>query len=178
MGGIDTGRLIFLDESGVTTEMTRRHGRGLGCARVQEGTPAGYWKVLNEVGTVSRAGWAATMTIEAATDGEVFRAYLEHVLCPQLNAGQIALMDNLSTHKVNGVRELVEASGAELRCLPPYSPDFNPIEKCWSKVKQALLAATARTLEALEQATADALATVTAENAANCFRQSVYAQQQ
>lgn len=174
MGGIDAERLIFLDESGVTTEMTRRYGRALGGARVQEGTPAGHWKTLTVVGAVSRAGWVATMTIEAATDGEVFRAYLEHVLCPQLKAGQIVVMDNLSAHKVSGVRELIEASGAELRYLPPYSPDFNPIEKCWSKVKQALRAAKARTLVALEQAMADALATVTAENAKNCFRHCGY----
>jgi transposase len=177
MGGIDAERLIFLDESGVTTEMTRRYGRALGGARVAEGTPAGHWKTLTVVGAVSRAGWVATMTIEAATDGEVFRAYLEHVLCPQLKAGQIVVMDNLSAHKVNGVRELIEASGAELRYLPPYSPDFNPIEKCWSKVKQSLRSAKARTLEALQQAMAEALATVTADNAANCFHHCGYGRQ-
>ena len=174
MGRIEAERLIFLDESGVTTEMTRRYGRALGSARVQEGTPAGHWKTLTVLGAVGQSGWVATMTIPASTDGEVFRAYLEHVLCPQLKAGQIVVMDNLSAHKVSGVRALIEATGAELRYLPPYSPDFNPIEKCWSKVKQALRATKARTLETLEQAMADALATVTAQNAANCFRHCGY----
>jgi len=174
MGRIDTQRLIFLDESGVTTELTRRYGRAVGSARVQEGTPAGHWKTLTVLGAVGQSGWVATMTIEAATDGEVFRAYLEHVLCPQLKAGQIVVMDNLSAHKVSGVRALIEAAGAELRYLPPYSPDFNPIEKCWSKVKQALRATKARTLETLEQAMTNALATVTAPNAANCFRHCGY----
>jgi transposase len=174
MGRIEAERLIFLDESGVTTEMTRRYGRALGSARVQEGTPAGHWKTLTVLGAVCQSGWVATMTIQAATDGEVFRAYLEHVLCPQLKSGQIVVMDNLSAHKVNGVRALIEAAGAELRYLPPYSPDFNPIEKCWSKVKQALRATKARTLETLEQAMADALTTITAQNAANCFRHCGY----
>jgi transposase len=174
MGRIDAQRMIFLDESGVTTELTRRYGRAVGGARVQEGTPAGHWKTLTVLGAVSPVGWVATMTIEAATDGDVFRAYLEQVLCPQLKAGQIVVLDNLSAHKVSGVRALIEATGAELRYLPPYSPDFNPIEKCWSKVKQALRATKARTLETLEQAMADSLATVTAPNAANCFRQCGY----
>ena len=174
MGRIEADRLIFLDESGVTTEMTRRYGRALGGSRVPEGTPAGHWKTLTVLGAVGQAGWVATMTIEASTDGDVFRAYLEHVLCPQLKAGQIVVMDNLSAHKVSGVRALIEAAGAELRYLPPYSPDFNPIEKCWSKVKQALRATKARTLGTLEQAMADALATVTAQNAANCFRHCGY----
>lgn len=174
MERIEAERLIFLDESGVTTEMTRRYGRALGSARVAEGTPAGHWKMLTVLGAVGQSGWVATMTIQAATDGEVFCAYLEHVLCPQLKAGQIVVMDNLSAHKVSGVRALIESTGAELRYLPPYSPDFNPIEKCWSKVKQALRATKARSLETLEQAMADALATVTAQNAANCFRHCGY----
>jgi transposase len=142
----------------------------LGSARVQEGTPAGRWKTLTVLGAVGRSGWVAKMTIVAATDGEVFNAYLEQVLPPQLKAGQIVVMDNLSAHKVSAVRACIEATGAELRYLPPYSPDFNPIEKCWSKVKQALRASKARTLETLEQAMTDALATLTAQNAANCFR--------
>ena len=106
MGRIDAQRMIFLDESGVTTELTRRYGRAVGRARVQEGTPAGHWKTLTVLGAVGPSGWVATMTIEAATDGDVFRAYLEHVLCPQLKAGQIVVMDNLSAHKVSGVRAL------------------------------------------------------------------------
>jgi len=174
MAGIEAERLIFLDESGVTTDMTRRYGRVVGGVRVSEGTPAGHWTTLTVLGAVSSSGWVATMTIEAATDGDVFLAYLEHVLCPQLKPGRIVVMDNLAAHKVDGVRELIEMTGAQLRYLPPYSPDFNPIEMCWSKVKQALRATKARTLGALEQAMASALATVTAQDSANCFRHCGY----
>jgi hypothetical protein len=113
MVGIEAERLIFLDESGVTTDMTRRYGRVLGGVRVSEGTPAGHWTTLTVLGAVSLSGWVATMTIEAATDGDVFRAYLEHVLCPQLKPGRIVVMDNLAAHKVDGVRELIEMTGAQ-----------------------------------------------------------------
>ena len=105
------------------------------------------------------------MTIEAPTDGEVFLAYVEQVLCPRLQPATWWSMDNLAAHKVAGVRELIETTGARLRYLPPYSPDFNPIEKCWSKVKQWLRSAKARTADALEKAIAEALATITADNA-------------
>jgi transposase len=172
---IDAARLIFLDESGVTTDMTRRYGRGARGERVKEGAPAGHWRTLTILGAIRASGWVATMTIEAATDGDVFLSYLEQVLCPQLRPGEIVVMDNLSAHKVDGVRALIEEAGAELWYLPPYSPDFNPIEKCWSQVKQLMRAAKARSLEALEQAVADALAAFTAENAQACYRYCGYA---
>lgn len=172
--GIAPERLIFLDESGVTTEMTRRYGRAPCGERVREGTPAGHWRTLTVLGAISLSGWVATMSIEAPTDGDVFLAYLEQVLCPQLKPGQVVVMDNLAAHKVDGVRELITATGAELRYLPPYSPDFNPIEKSWSQVKQRLRAAKARTLEALDLALTNALAAVTAQNAAACFRHCGY----
>jgi len=171
---VDPARLIFLDESGVTTEMTRRYGRGARGERVKEGTPAGHWRTLTILGAIRASGWVATMTIEAATDGDVFLSYLAQVLCPQLRPGEIVVMDNLSAHKVDGVRALIEGAGAELWYLPPYSPDFNPIEKCWSQVKQLLRAAKARSLDALEHAVADALATVTAENTKACYRYCGY----
>ncbi len=154
--------------------MTRRYGRGVGGERVSEATPAGHWRTLTILGAIRASGWVAAMTIEAATDGAVFLTYLEQVLCPQLRAGEIVVMDNLSAHKVAGVRALIEAAGAELWCLPPYWPDFNPIEKCWSQVKRLLRAAKARSLEALEQAVADALAAVTAENTQACYRYCGY----
>jgi transposase len=166
---IDPARLIFLDESGVTTEMTRRYGRAPRGARVREGTPAGHWRTLTVLGAIRQSGWVATMTIEAATDGEIFQAYLEQVLCPQLQPGDIVVMDNLSAHKVSGVRELIEEAGAELRYLPPYSPDFNPIEKCWSKCKQLLRTAKARSLDTLESSVADALTAITPQNIQGCF---------
>lgn len=100
---IDPARLIFLDESGVTTEMTRRYGRAPRGERVGEGTPAGHWRTLTVLGAIGMSGWVATMTIEAATDGEIFLAYVEQVLCPQLRPGDIVVMDNLAAHKVAGV---------------------------------------------------------------------------
>ena len=171
---IDPAKLIFLDESGVTTEMTRRYGRAVRGERVAEGTPAGHWRTLTVLGAIRMSGWVATMMIEAATDGDIFLAYLQQVLCPQLQPGDIVVMDNLSAHKVRGVRDLVEQAGAQLWYLPPYSPDFNPIEKCWSQVKQLLRAAKARSLATLEAAVAEALAAVTPQNVQACFRHCGY----
>ena len=114
------------------------------------------------------------MTIEAATDGEVFLAYLERVLGPQLRPGDVVVMDNLSAHKVAGVREAIEAHGAQLLYLPPYSPDFNPIEQCWAQVKQSLRAAKARALPRLEECLAEALSKVTPQNMQACFQHCGY----
>jgi transposase len=166
--------LIFLDESGVTTEMTRRYGRALRGQRVGEGTPCGHWRTLTVLGAIRASGWVATMTIEAPTDGEVFLAYLEQVLCPQLQAGDVVVMDNLAAHKVEGVRELIAARSAQLLYLPPYSPDFNPIEKCWAKIKQLLRGAKARSLSTLEMAVTETLAAVTPGNIQACFRHCGY----
>ena len=116
---INPAQLVFVDESGITTEMTRRYGRALHGARVDEGVPAGHWRTLTVLGAVSISGWVAVMSVEAATDGDVFLAYLEHVLCPQLKPGQLVVMDNLGAHKVDGVRELIEHTGASLCYLPP-----------------------------------------------------------
>lgn len=169
---------MFVDESGVTTQMTRRWGRAPRGERIAEATPQGHWQVLTMLGTMSLRGRVAAMTVESATDGDVFLAYLEQVLCPKLKPGDVVVMDNLSAHKVNGVRELIEATGAELLYLPPYSPDFNPIEKAWSKLKQLLRAAKARTAEALEQAVTQALKAITADNAFAWFQHCGYGIQQ
>ena len=171
---IDAKRLLFLDESGVTTEMTRRYGRAFGGQRVREPNPAGHWKTLTLLGAMSVEGLVATMTVEAPTDREVFLAYLEQVLCPRLKPGDVVVMDNLSSHKVSGVREMIEAAGAELLYLPPYSPDFNPIEQCWSKLKQALRSAKARSVDALQQAITDAIPTILPNNAQGWFRHCGY----
>lgn len=165
---------MFLDESGVTTHMTRHYGRAPRGERVQEGTPGGHWRTLTVLGALTVDGLRALMTIESPTDGEVFLAYLEQVLCPQLQSGQVVVMDNLAAHKVAGVRSLIEARGAQLLYLPPYSPDFNPIEQAWSKIKELLRAAKARLLDALEVAITQALAAVTTENALSWFRHCGY----
>ena len=170
IGRIDLDRLIFLDESGVSTQMTRLYGRSTGGARIHETTPDGRWKILTILGAISTRGMIATMTIEAATDREIFLAYLDEVLCPNLRPGDVVVMDNLSSHKVTGVRERIEAAGARLLYLPPYSPDLNPIEKAWAKLKQLLRAAKARTKEALDQAIAQNLPLLTTEDAKAWFR--------
>ena len=125
------------------------------------------------LGAVGLSGWVATMSIEAPTDGEVFRAYLQHVLCPKLKPGQVVVMDNLSAHKVEGVRELIRSTGARLRYLPPYSPDLNPIEMCWAQLKQHLRAAKARSVAALERALDVALQALIPEQAAACYRKAL-----
>ena len=170
IGKIDLDRLIFLDESGVSTQMTRLYARSTGGGRIHEATPDGRWKILTILGAISTRGMIATMTIEAATDREIFLAYLDEVLCPKLRHGDVVVMDNLSSHKVNGVRERIEAAGAQLLYLPPYSPDLNPIEKAWAKLKQLLRAAKARTKEALDQTIAQLLPLLTAEDAKAWFR--------
>lgn len=158
--------------------MTRRYGRAPRGERVPEATPAGHWSTLTLLGAMSSQGVLASMTVESATDGDVFLAYLDQVLCPCLHPGQVVVMDNLAAHKVQGVRERIEAVGAELLYLPPYSPDFNPIEQCWAKVKQSLRSAKARTVEVLEAAVAQALASITSQNASAWFAHCGYGIQQ
>ena len=158
--------------------MTRLYARCTGGARIHETTPDGRWKILTILGAISTRGMIATMTIEAATDREIFLAYLDEVLCPKLRPGDVVVMDNLSSHKVNGVRERIEAVGARLLYLPPYSPDLNPIEKAWAKLKQLLRAAKARTKEDLDHAIAQLLPLLTAEDAKAWFRLPFNALQQ
>jgi len=161
-------RLIFLDESGVTTSMTRLYARSMGGRRIQEATPGGHWKIMTILGAMSLNGMVATMTIEEPTD--IFLAYVEHLLYPVLKPGDVVVMDNLSAHKAPAVREWIEKAGAELLYPPPYSPDLNPIEKAWAKLKLMLREAKARTKETLDQAIADALPHITPANAKACFR--------
>lgn len=122
------------------------------------------------LGAMSLRGMIATMTIEAATDTEIFLAYVEQVLCPALRPGDVVVMDNLSSHKVSEVSRQITSAGAEVLYLPPYSPDLNPIEKAWAKMKQILRTVKARTQEALEQAIAEALQFITPDNTQAWFR--------
>jgi transposase len=177
-------KLIFLDESGVSTQMTRLYARATGGSRIAEAAPHSKWKILTILGAISTCGLIATMTIEAATDREIFLAYLaylDQVLCPQLKPGDVVVMDNLSSQsprRLKGVRERIEAVGAKLLYLPPYSPDLNPIEKARAKLKQLLRAAKARTREALDEAIAKLLPLITAEDAKAWFRLPFHALQQ
>jgi transposase len=172
---IDPAQFVFVDESGITTEMTRRYGRAWNGARADEGVPAGNWRTLTVPGAVSVSGWVAVMSIESPIDGDVFLAYLKEVLCPQLKPGPLVVMDNLGAYKVDGVRELIAQTGASLCYLPPYSPDFNPIEKRRAQMKQKLRALRARSVITLQQALREALATLTPHNAAHYFRHCGYA---
>ncbi len=155
--------------------MTRLRGRGPRGARVHDKCPAGHWRTTTMLSSIRLDGSTACMTIEGATDTEVFRTFVREVLCPTLSAGDIVIMDNLSPHKSEPTLALIKAAGASVLFLPAYSPDFNPIEKMWSKVKASLRSAEARTLAALQEAIAAALAKVTAQDARNWFVSCGYA---
>jgi len=174
MADMDFRRCKFIDESGVNIAMTRLYGRAPKGERVLGSAPQNYGENVTMLGALSCAGLEAMMTVNGATDGDVFRAYIREVLAPTLKEGDIVVLDNLSAHKVAGVREAVEARGAQLIYLPPYSPDLNPIERCWSKLKTALRAAKARTREALDEAITLALATVTEADARGWFKHCGY----
>ena len=147
---VEPKHLVFLDETGLTTSMTRLYGRASAGVRIHEAAPESHWSVVTLIAGMRLAGMVAPMTISAATDGEIFRAYVEHFLAAVLRPGDVVVMDNLSSHKVAGVRERIETAGAKLLYLPPYSPALNPIEKAWSKAKQLLRAAKARSEELLD----------------------------
>jgi transposase len=163
-----------VDETWFNTVMSRYWGWAAKGERVPEAIPAGHWRSFTLLGAITASGLLATMTIEAATDSEVFQAFVDQVLCPRLQPGQIVVLDNLSAHKTPAVRQSIEAVGATLLYLPAYSPDLNPIEKCWSKLKQILRSLKARTAEALEAAMSLALASISAENARAWFRHCGY----
>jgi transposase len=150
--------------------MTRLYARATGGGRIHEATPGGHWKIMTILGAMSLNGMIATMTIEEPTDTDIFLAYIEHLLYPVLKPGDVVVMDNLSAHKAPAVREWIEKAGAELLYLPPYSPDLNPIEKAWAKLKQLLRAAKARSKETLDQAITEALPHITPANAHAWFR--------
>ncbi len=153
--------------------MTRLYARSFGGERICETTPGGRWKIMTILGAMSLGGIIASMTIEEATDGDIFMAYVEHILCQALRPGDVVVMDNLSSHKIKGVRRLIEKAGAEVLYLPPYSPDLNPIEKAWSKLKQILRSTKARTKQALEKAIAEALRLITPDNAKAWFNHCI-----
>lgn len=154
----------FVDECGVNLAMTRLYGRAPRGDRAVGSAPVNYGSNITMLGALGISGLDALMTIDGATDGEVFRVYVERILCPTLRVGDIVVMDNLGAHKVAGICEAIEACGARLIYLPPYSPDLNPIEKCWSKIETALRAVGART-RWLERAINQVLSTITESDA-------------
>jgi hypothetical protein len=178
IGGIAPGRLVFLDECGVLTNMARLWGRSPRGARAYGAAPCGHWKRLTVLGALGAGGMVAAMATEAATtDGAVFHAWLERALLPELRRAKpdaVLVMDNLGAHKTRPVRDLLDRSGFAYRFLPSYSPDMNPIEPAWAKVKAALRRVGARTAEALHRALGPALDAINARDASGFFRHAGY----
>ena len=171
---IDPRRLVFLDESGCNTAMAREYGRAPAGQRVHGDKPYNHGKNVSLVGALGLDGIRTVMTLDGAVDGVAFVVFVEKFLAPHLHPGDLVVMDNLSVHKVPGVMKAIVATGATLKYLPAYSPDLNPIERCWSKLKARLRTAAARTREALEVAIAEAMAAITPADARGWFAHAGY----
>src|SRR5439155_22992995 len=143
---LDIASLVFIDESGFTTNMVRRYGRCPLGQRLVTKAPYGHWRTTTFIAALRRDGLDAPMTLDGPMNGEIFRAWTEQFLVPALRQADIVIMDNLPSHKVCGIRQIIEAAGARLIYLPPYSPDLNPIEQVFAKFKVALRKAAARTV--------------------------------
>ena len=165
----DARCLIFLDESGLKTNMTRLYGRARGGARCLDSAPCGHWETVTILSSIRLDGETESLVFEGAVDRKMFDAYIEEGLAPALRPGDIVVMDNLNAHKSQKAHETIRKRQAEVLFLPAYSPDFNPIEKMWSKVKQLLRGIKPRTNEELFTATATALNAVTADDAQGWF---------
>jgi transposase len=172
--GWDPARLVFLDESAAKTNMTRLRGRAPRGQRLFAKCPHGHWRTTTMISSIRLDGSTACLTIEAATDTDVFRAYVREVLHPTLRPGDVVVMDNLGPHKNDHTLALIRAAGASVEFLPAYSPDLNPIEMMWSKVKALLRAVEARTHPDLLAAIGAALRQVTAQDAAHWFAHCGY----
>ena len=146
---MDGERFVFLDETGTTTAMTRLYGWGERGKRLVDAAPAGHWKTTTFVAGLRSDGLIAPCVLDGPMTGEVFRAYVEQMLAPALRPGDVVVMDNLPAHKVAGVEVAIRRAGASLLYLPPYSPDLNPIEQLFAKLKNLLRQAAARTKDAL-----------------------------
>lgn len=153
-------KLKFLDEAGVQFGMSRRYGRAAPGIRVPEGVPTNFGSNWTMVASIGATGLTAPWLIEGAMDGPAFEVYVQDCLCPTLHPGDIVIMDNLSSHKQAKIRTLIEACEAHLEFLPPYSPDMNPIELCWSKVKTSLRSAKACTFDTLLEAVRQAFLSI------------------
>lgn len=170
----EVGRLIFIDETWAKTNMTRLYGRAPRQERLVEKVPHGHWKTTTLIAALGVGGMRCSTLVDGAVNRNVFEAFVEQVLVPQLQPGDIVILDNLSSHKGGRISEMIAAAGAELRYLPPYSPDLNPIEMIFSKIKQTLRSLAHRTQEALWTTMQSVLDTVTLSDACNCFRHAGY----
>lgn len=171
---LDPERLVFIDESGASTKMARMRGRARRGERCRAAVPHGHWKTTTFVGALRLCGMTAPMILDGPMNQCAFQAYVEQVLAPTLRPGDVVIMDNLPAHKPPAVRAAIEATGASLLYLPPYSPDFNPIENALSKLKAILRKAAARTVDALWDVIGEALPRVTPAECANYFTAAGY----
>ena len=169
-------KLVFIDESSMKTNMTRRYGRAKRGQRLVAAVPHGHWKTTTFLGALRCDGLTAPLVIDGAINGELFVAYVEQVLVPTLKPGDVVIMDNLRVHKMAAVRQAVEASGATLLFIPPYSPNLNPIELAFSKLKALLRAKAIRTTEALWKAVGQLCSNFSPAECANYFRHDGYFQ--
>ena len=167
--GLNLEKLVFLDESGITTAMARRYGRCSQGKRLVDSAPAGHWQNNTLLAAVRLDGVVAPMVLDGPINGESFAGYIEQSLVPELAAGDIVIMDNLPAHKSQRITQAIEGAGCTLAYLPPYSPDFNPIENMWSKVKASLRNAAARTFDTVVDAVRDALLAVTPDDCDGYF---------
>jgi transposase len=172
--GINPEQIVFLDEFGATTKMTRTHGRALQGTRLVEKVPHGHWKSNTFVAGLRSTGLVAPLAIDGAMNGELFEAYVKQQLVPTLRPGDLVILDNLPSHKRTGARLAIEAVGAQLIFLPPYSPDFNPIEQAISKLKRMLRSAKQRTIAGLQECFGKLLDHFGEHECRNYFKNSGY----
>jgi transposase len=171
---LNAGRLIFIDETWAKTNMTRQRGRAARSERLVDKSPHGHWQTTTLIAALGMEGIRCSTVVDGAVNADVFEAFIEHVLVGELGPGDVVVMDNLSSHKRRRVRTLIEAAGARLAYLPPYSPDLNPIELVFSKIKQLLRSLAQRTKDALWRSMQSVLDAVTARDSRHCFRHCGY----
>ncbi len=171
---VDPERLVFVDEMGLHTSLAPLYGYSRKGERVRLKVPRNRGKNTTLLAAMTLDGMGETMAVEGSTDQEVFDAYVEHVLAPTLETGQVVILDNLSAHKPARVRELIECRGCELIYLPSYSPDLNPIEEAFAKIKSILRQAGARTKDALVEVLGEALSAISAQDARGYFEHAGY----
>jgi transposase len=172
---LDPDRLVFIDETGASTNLARLRGRAPRGQRLVGKIPHGHWKTTTFVAGLRATALTAPGVIDGPMNGDTFLAYVEQILAPSLKPGDIVVMDNLSAHKVAGVRQAIEAAGARLLYLPPYSPDFNPIEQLFAKLKALLRKAAERSVDGLWNRIATLLDAFTPNECANYFKNAGYA---
>ncbi len=174
VSSIDPNQLIFIDEAAVNIAMTRRYGRAAPGERVVESVPRNYGEQTSRISAIGLRGLVATRTLEGAVDTLAFNAYINEVLAENINQGDVVILDNLNVHKASQIEEVASGTGARVIWLAPYSPDYSPIEECWSKIKQLIRAAKARTRQELEAALVRAMDIITSSDIRGWFKHCGY----